>query len=432
MRKLLTFAGMMIWLTPHVICQEKTINPLEKGFLLNFSDDGNNSLRLGASMDLWARFIQLNPGTKNPAGELTDYDLDFVFRRITTSASLKLDRFTFFTMAGLGTQTYAMSVSPFTGLKPSVYLYDAFVSFDFIPQYLKIGYGLNLYKGLSRYSSASATRTLGADVPMLASPDVITTDQTARHFGFFATGNISQLSYRMNLGKPFVVNSVNKPAFGIDKAADISNNHLSFEGYFALQFLDKEGNAVPFMTGTYLGQKKIFNIGAGFYFHPQSTQSMNDAGDTIRHDKRHFAADLFLDYPVFHGGAITFYTALFKFDYGPNYSLNGGTANVLNSVPGSGISEPGYGTGDAVATQFAFLFPSVIGRGGKLQLYYEGDYRFYDAINDAALHHNFGINYFVSGHNLKFTLQQELRPYMNNGELESYKNLTLLKTQVFF
>lgn len=417
-----------------VLSQEKGNNPLEKGFQHNFSDDGKYSVKLGASMELWARYMQLNPGTKDPNNKKIDNDFDFVLRRITTSTSFKLDRFLFFSMMGLGTQSYAASASPYTTAKPAFYLYDAFASYDFVPDRLRMGYGLSLYKGLSRYSSASATRTLGADAPMLAAPDVMTTEQVARHLGFFVTGSLSKLNYRLNVGKPFIMNAANKPAFGLNKAADVPNNHLSFEGYFVLQLLEKENNAMPFVPATYLGKKKVLNIGAGFYTHPGSTHSLNENGDTLSHNKRHFAIDLFFDYPVSNGGALTFYTAYFNFNYGPNYLLNGGIANVHSSTspPGSGISEPGFGTGNAVASQFAWLFPKMVGEGGKIQIYYEGDYRFYEGLKDAALHHNFGLNYFVFGHQLKFTLQEELRPYLVNGSINSYKNLTILKSQVYF
>jgi hypothetical protein len=34
------------------------------------------------------------------------------------------------------------------------------------------------------------------------------------------------------------------------------------------QFLEREANELPFMTGTYLGEKLIFNLGLGGYFQP--------------------------------------------------------------------------------------------------------------------------------------------------------------------
>jgi hypothetical protein len=418
----------------NLFCQEPVVNPLEKGVVYNLSEDGKYAVKLGCSIEFWARYLQLNPGTKDFSNKPINNDLDFVLRRITTSTSIKLDRFLFFSAIGLGSQTISSSISPYTTTKPSIYFYDLFGSYEFVPTYLRIGYGLSLYRGLSRNSSASATRTIGADVPMLACPDVATTEQTGRHLGAFATGNIGLLSYRLIFGKPFVVNGTNRPAYGIGKAADVPNIHFSYEGYFAFQFFDKENNNMPFVQGTYLGKKKIFNIGAGFYYHPKSTQSINPTGDTVYHNKLHLAVDVFLDLPVANGGALTLYCGAFKFNYGPNYLMNGGTCNVYSttSPAGAGIAEPGFGTGNAISSQVAWLFPKVFGKTAKIQLYYEGDYRFFKALNQPALHHNIGINYFVFGHQLKFTLQEELRPYMINGNMDSHKGLTILKSQVYF
>jgi len=427
-------ALVLIFFSSRLYGQDAAVNPLEKGFVYNLTDDGKYSIKLGGSLEFWSRYTSLNPGTKDFSGKAIANDFDFVLRRILSSTSFRLDRFLFFSSIGLGTQALNASVSPYTTAKPSVYVYDIFGYYEVVPQKLKIGYGLSLYRGLARYSSASATRTIGADVPMLGGTDVITTDQTARHLGAFAAGNLGILNYRLIFGKPFVVNAANRTAFGKNKAADVPNNNYSYEGYFAFQFFDKEISPMPFVPGTYLGKKKIFNIGVGFYYHPNAMQSIGDKGDTVTHNELHLALDIFLDLPVANGGALTLYTAVYKYNYGPKYALNGGTANVYGttSPAGAGNAEPGSGTGNAISTQVAWLLPKVFGKTGRIQLYYEGDYRFYKAYNDPALHHNFGINYCVFGHQLKFTLQEELRPYMKNGSLDSHKCLTILKSQVYF
>jgi hypothetical protein len=191
---------------------------------------------------------------------------------------------------------------------------------------------------------------------------------------------------------------------------------------------------MPFTAATYLGAKKIFNIGAGFSYHPKSTGSLTDLGDTAIHDKLHLAADVFLDMPFNNGGALTLYGAFFKFNYGPNYAFSGGIANVYKgtSPAGAGNSEPGFGTGNAISSQLAWLFPKKFGNSGRLQVYYEGDYRFYEALEDPALHHNMGLNYYIFDHNLKLTLQHELRPYFEGTKQVSYKGLSIFRIQLFF
>jgi len=414
--------------------QENIKNSLEKGVVHNFSDDGKYFVKFGSAFDFWGRIIQYNPGTVSSSGESINKDFDFVLRRATMATTMRMDRFTGFVMLGTGTQTFMVSASPYTTSKPTLYFYDFWGSYEIVRDYLRIGYGLNLYRGLSRYSSATASKTIGADVPMLSAPDVLTTDQLARHLGFFAAGNINVFNYRFMAGKPFVVNSASKPAFTVNKAADIPNNNSSYEGYLSIQLFEKETSFLPFFAATYLGKRKILNFGAGFYSHPNSTQSTTPAGDTLTHNKFHFAFDVFFEYPVADGGAVTFYGAFFKYNYGPNYFMNGGAGNTLvtAALPGSGISEPNFGTGTAIATQLAWLFPALIGEAGKMQVYYEGNYMFFDALNDPALHHNLGLTYYLFGQNLKFTAQYELRPYFKNIDFDSYKNMIILKTQFSF
>jgi hypothetical protein len=415
---------------PNQDIKPQKVNPLEKGLSFNLSEDGKYSIKFGASSEIWMRYCQLNPGTKNFDGKFLDNDFDFVLRRVLSNTSVKMDRFLFFTMMGLGTQTINSSVSPYTATKPTFFLYDAWGSYSIVPEYLKIGYGLNLYRGLSRYTSATATKTIGADVPMLSAPDVVTSDQIARHLGFFAAGNIKMFNYRINFGKPFVVDNSNRPDYGKGKASDVPNNNYSTEGYFAIQFFDREISPMPFTTGTYLGKKKMFNIGFGYIFHPKSTKSITENGDTVAHNKLHLAVDIFADIPMTNGGNLTYYAAFYKYDYGPNYLLNGGTANVYSKT--GGISEPGFGTGNAVSMQIAWLFPHIFGDFGRVQVYYEGDYRFYDALQDVAIHQNIGLTYFELSHNLKFTIQYELRPYFKSVSFDSYKSLLILKSQFFF
>jgi hypothetical protein len=410
-------------------------NPMEKGLVFKFTDDGKYFVKMGCAMELWTRFIQYNPNTKDFSGDNIDYDFDFVLRRIYVPTVIKLDRFTGYAGLGTSTQAYTTSASPYTTTKPAFYFYDMWASYEAIPDYLRIGYGLSLYKGLSRYSSASAARSLGADVPMLAAPDVLTTDQTARNLGFFVAGNIKAINYRLMIGKPFVVNATNRQSIGVDKAADVPNNHTLVQGYADWQFLENESGFLPFFSSTHLGKKKVFNIGAGFYYHPNSTQSITADGlDTLTHNKFHFAVDVFLDYPMASGGVLTAYGAYFHYNYGPNYFMNGGAANVLATptAPASGITEPNFGTGSAIATQLAWMFPKTFGKAGRLQVYYEGNYMFFEALDDAALHHNFGINYYILGQNLKLTAEYEMRPYMENKQFDSYKGMVIIKTQVSF
>ena len=62
-------------------------------------------------------------------------------------------------------------------------------------------------------------------------------------------------------------------------------NHVC-QGYFSYEFLDQESNVLPFNVGTYLGTKRVFNIGTGFFYNRESmvsrpTSSVLDAGGMV-------------------------------------------------------------------------------------------------------------------------------------------------------
>jgi hypothetical protein len=41
------------------------------------------------------------------------------------------------------------------------------------------------------------------------------------------------------------------------------------------QFFDQEDNLLPYTTGSYLGKKKIVNLGAGFIYQPDAMWNLN-------------------------------------------------------------------------------------------------------------------------------------------------------------
>ncbi|MFN3876037.1 MAG: porin, partial [Flavobacteriales bacterium] len=56
------------------------------------------------------------------------------------------------------------------------------------------------------------------------------------------------------------------PPLGAQPVAVDNNGRSSaaYAGYLMWQFLEQESNVLPFTVGTYVGTKKVFNIGAGF------------------------------------------------------------------------------------------------------------------------------------------------------------------------
>ncbi len=63
------------------------------------------------------------------------------------------------------------------------------------------------------------------------------------------------------------------------------------------QFLDEEANQVAYTQGTYLGAKRVFNIGAGFEYQDKAMYRLNGS-DTVRSSLALFAVDIYYDAPI--------------------------------------------------------------------------------------------------------------------------------------
>ena len=367
--------------------------------------------------------MELNPETKTTDGENIEFDADFMVRRIFFPIYVKMGNFIFFSLPAFSSQTANTSINSSTPKNIVFYFYDIWTSYKFLDGKIILGTGLNMYNGISRYSSASSARTIGADVPLIAAPNLTSTEQAARQLSMFVTGNLNSFAYRLAVAKPFVSNTIPENP-QIDKIYHYGSTSFSYKGYFEYQFFDKESNAMPYKCATHIGAKKILNIGFGFDYHPNSTLSFNQDNTTTKYDKLHLAADIFYELPFSNNSAITFYLAQFLFDYGPNFTQTFGVQNLYKN----GISEIQYGTGKSTFIQAAYLLPSEH-LAKRVQLYYEGTLRDFDDISKVAYHHNLGLNYFIIGHKLKLTLQYENRPLFYNNNI-TRKSLVIGKIQI--
>ena len=99
--------------------------------------------------------------------------------------------------------------------------------------------------------------------------------------------------------------------------------------YVEYQFLDNESNLLPFKVGTYLGTKRVFNIGVGFYSQSKGTKSSVN-GKLESHNVNLLSVDAFLDMPFgdkTKNSAVTAYAGYFNYNFGPNYIRNIGIMN---------------------------------------------------------------------------------------------------------
>lgn len=278
------------------------------------------------------------------------------------------------------------------GDAPQLFLHDAWGEL-MVNKSLYIGGGLHYWKGLTRMSNQSTLNfmTLDQSRPFIGWHSLGITDQFARHLGIYAKGAMGKFDYRIALNSPLRNNIGAGKDYGAmdsgltyngvlnaDRSGDPVGNAV-IEGYFRYNFWDKESTKLPFAVGTYLGGKKIFSIGAGFFAHPNGMYN-EQTGD--HSSVSHLALDAFLDMPTSNGNAINAYAALMKFNYGDNYVSRWG------------------GTGSAFYAQVGYFMKQA-----KLMPYIAIQNGSYDGLPDNISATDIGMNYYVNGHNCKVTLE---------------------------
>lgn len=295
------------------------------------------------------------------------------------------------------------------GDAPQLFLHGAWAEFRVNPQ-LYIGSGLHYWKGLTRLSSASTLNFMTMDQPrpFVHWHSLGYTDQFARHLGIYAKGAIGKFDYRVAINQPGanplaggasyseLSNISYNGAYTPNKNGDPTGKTI-IEGYFRYNLWDKESTKLPYAVGTYLGAKKVFALGAGFFAHPNGAYN-NSTEEHV--NISHLAVDAFLDMPVANGeGAINAYASFINFNYGDNYIGRwAGTGSVF-------YGQFGY------FVKSAKIMPYVAIQSGN----YHGHHD--EAGNEANVSSiNAGLNYYILGHNAKLTLEYHgINNDLNNG-----------------
>ncbi|SHI56476.1 hypothetical protein [Algibacter luteus] len=272
-----------------------------------------------------------------------------------------------------------------------LFLHDAWAEFALEPGKLHVGTGLHYWNGISRLSNQSTLNMMtldnagsgNADGRLFPWNNITTSDQFARHLGVYAKGSLGNFSYRVaaNNARTNIGSLGATPSFQVNNVdgAGLWN----FAGYFKYDLFDKESDKLPYLVGTYLGKKKVFSIGAGFFHHPDALA----VGDLeTRESVTHFAMDAFYDAPLNDDLAINALGAYYNYKYGDTDGFNSG-----GLVPSSGSIL--YG-------QVGILF-----RKAKLMPYLSYNSQNLDFTPDNSNELGIGLNYFINGHFAKITAE---------------------------
>lgn len=413
-----------------------------KPLTLKLNESGSKYVRFIMWHQFWMTATENNPGTRDVNGGLIDgtngssaWSTDIALRRSRFLAFAQVSpRVLILTHWGINNQSFingatapngpnGTGTASNQGKKPQLFLHDAWTEFRIVPDKLYLGAGLLYWNGISRLTSHSTLNFMTLDAPIFNWPNIEGTDQFARQFGVYAKGQLGKLDYRIALNKPFVNGA--SPA-GIAKnnlAANVFNENYATTGYVNWMFWDKESNVLPFYVGSYLGAKKVLNVGVGWYDHAGASLVKSETDSTYQNHTA-FGADIFLDMPInkAKGTALSVLATYYYMDYGRNYLRNVGILNAhpagvaaATSFAGGGNSQPLIGTGNIAYVQAGYVLPKLK-NGTSFMPYATATYKDFERLAEPSFQWGVGINYFVTGHNAKITLEYATRPIYITGD----------------
>lgn len=409
------------------------------------SGDSSKFIKLNLTNQIWSRYTENNSQTL-VQGRAQQSTTDFSIRRIRLVLSGKVtDRVNFFVQFGQNSFNYL------SARKAGSFFHDVTADYAVIKKHLSIGFGLNGWNGPSRFSNTSVSSIMVLDPPNYQEVTNDTYDQFVRRMGVYLKGKLGKLDYRVSVGKPFVIQT----ASAIDPINSNSSYstlppEMVYQGYMMYQFLDQESNFGPSNVGTYLGAKRIFNIGGGFYYQKNGMFKLTNPKDTLSQDVLLYAFDVMYDAPINKEkqNAVSIYACYSNYNYGTNFlkvsgpdnpaSGTGKTSPTLFDKSNYGNAFPYLGSGNIYYLQAGYKFRNnLFANQGTLQVYADCQYSQYTRLKDPMMVVDAGLNWLIKGHNAKFTLNYQNRPCFgvdinNNLTQQSRKGCVVLQYQLAF
>ncbi|MFV0237539.1 MAG: hypothetical protein ACK5HU_03250 [Flavobacteriales bacterium] len=367
------------------------------GIKLKLNEDGSKYIR-------FISWVQVQGVYNNNVAEDENH-INFNLRRARFLSYAQItDKFLILTHFGLNNLNNSTLTPTGKGDNSQLFFHDAWGQYQVAKNHT-LGGGLHYFNGISRLNNQSTSKLLTLDGHRQSWATLGLSDQLARHIGVFAKGNFGKLQYRIAFNDA-IKNGLDQrtpenggsAVYGGTNLLGTKEAGRTFAGYFEYNLLDQESNFLPFKVGTYLGTKKILNIGAGFFSHPNGSVTADKHGNLKGDDVSIFAIDVFYDTPIGkNGSAITAYATYQNNDYGKDYLYNV------------------YGTGSMIYGHLGYLIP---GKNTKprIQPYISYSNRNYDAINNNQSTFGIGSNLYLEAHHSKLTLEYK------NEKLDSQNN----------
>jgi len=379
------------------------------------NEDGSNYFKVTLISQVWIRNTDMNPGTTINGYAKNNYT-DIGIRRARLQAYGQIaDRV--FIYSQIGMNNFNFLADP----KAGFFIHDITGEYEVVRKQLSLGAGLTAWNGLTRFSAPSVGSIMGLDAPLFEQTTNDVTDQFLRKLSIYAKGKLGQLDYRLVMSSPMAVQKSNGYSAGLTEYSTYSPMpaKMQWQGYFQWQFLDQETNTTPYATGTYLGTKRVFNVGAGFQYQPDAMWRKGAAiTDTITTPMRHFAVDAFYDAPLnaSTGTAISAYATYMHLDHGQGYIRNQATMNPANGstqssvLNGAGNGYPSFGNGSLLYGQVGYKFKNNLIGSTTLMPYASLQHASYDRLANKMNYYELGTSWLLKGHTSKLTFAYQNRP----------------------
>jgi hypothetical protein len=409
----------------------------QQGLVFKLNESGSSYLKVTGAAQIWLRTGPFNPGSTifgYPRSGGSDVDI----RRFRIQLFGPVSERVFF-YSQLGENNF----NSISDRKPSFFVHDVNGEYVLVPGKLNIGAGLNGWSGPLRFSAPSVGTIMGLDAPLYQQTTNDITDQFLRKLGIFAKGKLGILDYRVMLAQPLAFQKSAQYNPVISERSEFSSAppHWQSNAYFQLQFLDQETNLTSYTTGTYLGKKKVFNVGFGAVFQKDAMwHYASGTKDTLHSNLTELGIDLYYDVPAGQNGeAFHFYGAYAYLNYGPQYLRN---LNVLNPATGSsnpsvingpGRGFPAYGTGSVWYAQIGYKLRDNLIGGLSLMPYFSVQAADFEALPSLMTYYSTGFTTLINGHNSKVTFAYENRPvfFKDRTDTERLSNF-ICQYQIFF
>lgn len=295
------------------------------------------------------------------------------------------------------------------------FLHEMFVQYKIWPQ-LYIGAGIHNASGLSRANGQGSINMLTLDNSRADWSCLGLSDQATNHLGIYLKGNTKKWNYRLAWSDA-IVNTLDGnhttlleegEAKYLGKALTQKGKY-TYSGHVEYQFLDQESNHLSYRVGTYLGTKKVLNLGGGFFHHPNAIVRKEE--NKLLHDNaQHFALDLFYDSPLGKKKkyALTLYSKYQFSKMGEQY--------VFQNLVGSGHQLSGH---------LGFLLPKFQNKSvghplrNRLQPYVGYSYRNFKALPTSVQEIRLGANWYLDGHNARITAEYQ-RSLQSNKTMHQF------------